>query len=139
MGRIRRVVTEALSDAVPFETLLADLGVPRDPRNNPLFQTALLFQPPPISPADDWSLQLMESDVRDAVGSAKFDIRIELDERPEGHVAGGLVFSTDLFDRATAREMASHWAPRCSKLSQRRPKRRWPNMIWSPRRSDSVS
>ncbi len=109
VGRIRRAVTEALSDVVPFETLVSDLGVPRDPRNHPLFQTALLFQPTPMSRADDWSLQLMDSDVRDAVGSAKFDISIELDERPEGHVSGGLVFSTDLFDRQTAREMASHW------------------------------
>ncbi len=108
VGRIRRVVTEALSDVVPFETLLSGLGVPRDPRNQPLFQTALLFQPQPMSPADDWSLQLMDSDVRDAMGSAKFDISIELDERPEGHVSGGLVFSTDLFDRQTACEMASH-------------------------------
>jgi amino acid adenylation domain-containing protein len=109
IGRIRRVVTEALSDMVPFDTLVADLGVPRDPRNNPLFQTALLFQPALTSPADDWSLHVMESDVRDAVGSAKFDISIELDERPEGHVAGGFVFSTDLFDRETAREMALQW------------------------------
>ena len=51
----------------------------------------------------------MESDVRDAVGSSKFDISIELDERPEGHLAGGFVFSADLFDRETAREMALHW------------------------------
>jgi len=105
--RIRRVVTEALSDVVPFDTLVAALGVPRDPRSNPLFRTALLFQPL-TSPADDWSLHPMESDVHDAVGSAKFDISIELDERPEGHVAGRLVFSTDLFDRETAREMALH-------------------------------
>ena len=41
VGRIGRVVTEALSDVVPFDTLVAGLGVPRDPRNNPLFQTAL--------------------------------------------------------------------------------------------------
>jgi amino acid adenylation domain-containing protein len=107
--RIRRVVTEALSDVVPFDTLAAGLGIPRDPRNNPLFQTALLFQPALTSPADDWSLRVAEADVRDAVGSAKFDISIELDERPEGHVAGGLVFSTDLFDRETAREMALQW------------------------------
>ena len=109
VGRIRRVVTEALSDVVPFDTLVAGFGVPRDPRNNPLFQMALQFEPPLTCPADDWSLQAMEADVRDAVGSAKFDISIELEERPEGHLAGGLVFSTDLFDRETAREMASHW------------------------------
>jgi amino acid adenylation domain-containing protein len=109
VGRIRRVVTEALGDVVPFDTLVAGLGVPRDPRSNPLFQTALVLQPSLTSPADDWSLHVMGSDVRDAVGSAKFDLSIELDERPEGHLAGGFVFSTDLFDRETAREMASHW------------------------------
>ena len=109
VGRIRRVVIEALSDVVPFETLVAGLGVPRDPRNNPLFQTALVVEPPLTSPADDWSLHQMESDVSDAVGSTKFDINIELDERPEGHVAGRFHFSTDLFDRETAHEMARHW------------------------------
>jgi amino acid adenylation domain-containing protein len=109
VGRVRRVVTEALGDVVPFDTLVAGLGVPRDPRNNPLFQMALQFEPPLTCPADDWSLHVMDADVRDAVGSAKFDISIELEERPEGHLAGGLVFSADLFDRETAREMASHW------------------------------
>ena len=108
MGRMRRVVIEALSDVVPFETLVAGLGVPRDPRNNPLFQMALQFEPL-TRPADDWSLHVMEAGVRDAMGSAKFDISIELEERPEGHLAGGLVFNTDLFDRETARDMASHW------------------------------
>jgi amino acid adenylation domain-containing protein len=108
VGRMRHVVTEALSDVVPFDTLVAGLGVPRGPRNNQLFQTALQLQQL-TSPVDDWSLHVMEADVRDAVGSAKLDISIELDERPEGHVAGGFVFSTDLFGRETAREMALHW------------------------------
>jgi len=109
VGRMGRVVADALSDVVPFETLVAALGVSRDPRSNPLFQTALGFQRSLTSPDDDWSLNLMESDVSDAVGSSKFDISIELDERPEGHVAGRLFFNADLFDRATAREMALHW------------------------------
>jgi amino acid adenylation domain-containing protein len=109
VDRMRGVVTDALSDVVPFETLVTALGVPRDPRNNPLFQTVLTLEPPTTSSADDWSLHLMQSDVNNAVGSAKFDISIELDERPEGHVAGRLFFSTDLFDRATAHEMARHW------------------------------
>ncbi|HZU48345.1 MAG TPA: condensation domain-containing protein, partial [Mycobacterium sp.] len=108
VGRIRRVVAEAFSEAVPFDALVASLEVPRDRRSNPLFQTALLFQPP-TSAADGWSLQVMDPDLRDAVGSAQFDIIIELDERPEGHLAGGLVFSADLFDRQTAREMALNW------------------------------
>ncbi|MGA8332278.1 MAG: amino acid adenylation domain-containing protein, partial [Mycobacterium sp.] len=108
IGRIRRLVTEDLSDVVPFDTQAAGLGIPRDARN-PLFQTALLFQPALTSQADVWWLHAPESDVRDAVGSAKFDISIELDELPEGHVAGGFVFRTDLFDRETARKMALQW------------------------------
>jgi amino acid adenylation domain-containing protein len=109
VGRIGGVVTEALSDAVPFETLVSGLGVARDVRSNPLFQTSLVLEPPLTSPADDWSLHLMETDVRDTLGSSKFDISIELDERPEGHVAGRFFFSTDLFDRETARKMLLHW------------------------------
>jgi amino acid adenylation domain-containing protein len=109
VDRVRGVVTEAVSDVVPFATLLAELGVPRDPRNNPLFQTALNLVSPTTSPADDWSLNVIESDVADAVGSSRFNIEIELDERPDGHVAGRLAFDTDLFERATARAMAAHW------------------------------
>jgi amino acid adenylation domain-containing protein len=109
VGRAGRVVTEALSDAVPFEALVSGLGVARDVRSNPLFQTSLVLEPPLTSPADDWSLHLMETDVRNALGSSKFDISIELDERPEGDIAGRFFFSTDLFDRETAREMLSHW------------------------------
>jgi amino acid adenylation domain-containing protein len=109
VGRMGRVVADALNDVVPFETLVAALGVSRNPGSNPLFQTALALQPPLSSPADDWSLNLVESDVSDAVGSSKFDISIELDERPEGHVAGRLFFSADLFDRETARAMTLQW------------------------------
>jgi amino acid adenylation domain-containing protein len=110
VSRTGRVVTEALSDAVPFETLVSGLGGARDARTNPLFQTSLVLEPQLTSPADDWSLHLMETDVRDALGSSKFDISIELDERPEGHLAGRFFFSTDLFDRETAREMLSHFS-----------------------------
>ena len=42
--RTRRAVDEALNEVVPFETLVASLGGPRDPRNNPLFQTTFLFR-----------------------------------------------------------------------------------------------
>ncbi len=109
VSRTGRVVTEALSDAVPFETLVGGLGVARDARSNPLFQTSLVLEPQLASPADDWSLHLMETEVRDALGSSKFDLSIELDERPEGHLAGRFFFSTDLFERETAREMLVHF------------------------------
>jgi amino acid adenylation domain-containing protein len=109
IGRIRQEVTDALSDVVPFDSLVDVLGVPRDRSNSSLFHTQLLFQSSPTTSADGWSLCAMDADIRDAVGSAKFDVSIELEERPDGKVVGGFVFSADLFDRETAREMASHW------------------------------
>jgi amino acid adenylation domain-containing protein len=109
VGRMRPVVADALSDAVPFETLLAGLGVAPDPRNSPLFQTHLLVQSSSTSPADGWSLPPTDAEARDAVGSAQFDISIELDDRPDGQLVGGFVFSADVIDRETARAMASHW------------------------------
>jgi amino acid adenylation domain-containing protein len=109
VGRIRRVVTEAFRDVVPFETLVGAIGVAREPRSNPLFHTQLLLRSQQTPLADEWSLDLLEPDDRDVAGSAKFDISIELDERPGGRVVGAFVFNADLFDRETAREMASHW------------------------------
>jgi amino acid adenylation domain-containing protein len=107
--RTRRAVDEALDDVVPFETLVASLGGPRDPRNNPLFQTTFLLRRSVTSAADGWSLRMTDADVRNTAGAAKVDVSIELDEQPDGHVTGVLVFNTDLFDRETAREFASHF------------------------------
>lgn len=109
MERIRDVVTDAVSDAVPFETLVGELDAPRDPRNDPFFQAALVLRPPLTAPTDEWSLHVMESEVSDAVAATKSDINIELTERPEGHITGRLFFSTELFERETAREMTQHW------------------------------
>ena len=109
MERMREVVTDAVSDAVPFETLVGELDAPRDPRNDPLFQAALVLRPPLTAPTDEWSLHVMESEVSDAVAATKSDINIELTERPEGHITGRLFFSTELFERETAHEMTQHW------------------------------
>src|SRR6202011_1457189 len=39
-----------------------------------------------------------------------FDLHLELDERPEGHVDGRLIYNTDLFAPETATRIAGHWA-----------------------------
>ncbi|WP_428340890.1 non-ribosomal peptide synthetase [Mycobacterium sp.] len=109
VSRTRQAVAEAIADVLPFDTLVAELGVPRDPLNDNLFQTMLHFRSPVTFATGEWSLRMVDADVRDAVGSATFDISIEVEERTNGQVVGGLIFSTDLFDRETAREMASLW------------------------------
>src|SRR5581483_4820153 len=42
------------------------------------------------------------------VGAAKFDLYLELDERPDGLI-GRFVYNTDLFDESTIIRMAEHW------------------------------
>jgi amino acid adenylation domain-containing protein len=51
----------------------------------------------------------MEPEVGSAVGHAKFDLHLELDERPEGHLDGRLIYNSDLFGPETARRIARHW------------------------------
>jgi amino acid adenylation domain-containing protein len=107
--RTRAAVNQALSEVVPFDILVDEIGAQRGPCHSPLFHTRLLVQSSLPTTDDGWSLHAMDADVRDAVGSATLDISMELEERPDGEVLGGLVFSADLFDRDTARAMASHW------------------------------
>ena len=42
------------------------------------------------------------------MGAAKFDLYLELDERPEG-IVGRFLYSTDLFEAATIRRMIGHY------------------------------
>src|SRR5438552_16065249 len=56
-----------------------------------------------------WSVHQMDVAVGNALGQAKLDLQIELDERPEGHVIGRLIYDTDLFEAVTARRMVSNW------------------------------
>ena len=43
-----------------------------------------------------------------AVGIAKFDLYLELEERPESFI-GRLLYSTDLFEAPTIRRMIGQW------------------------------
>jgi len=55
-----------------------------------------------ISP--EWDLRQMAVDV----GAAKFDLDLELEDRPEG-IRGRFVYNTDLFDAPTIARTAGHW------------------------------
>jgi amino acid adenylation domain-containing protein len=107
--RMRDELLNGLDRIVPFERLVRELQPARDARTNPVFQSMLVLEPPMRSPDPDWSVHLMDSALGSAVGNAKFDLDLELDERPDGHLAGRLVYNTDLFDAETARRMIGHW------------------------------
>ncbi len=103
--RARDLTIEALDhDRVPFEHLVRELRVQRDPGRNPFFQALFSLEPPlpEVDPA--WHLTQMDVDT----GASKYDLSLELDERSE-EVLARFHYKTDLFDAATMVRMAAHW------------------------------
>jgi amino acid adenylation domain-containing protein len=109
LTRMRTEVIDAIGCAVPFEHLVRAIDPSRDQRRNPLFQTALVLEPPMLTLDPSWSIHLMETAVGDLVGQSKFDISVELEERSDGRICGRLIYNTDLFDTSTANLMQRHF------------------------------
>ena len=105
LRQTRDTMLEAIAHQdVPFEYLVKELHPERIPGQNPLIQTSVsLVPPPPVYPSG-WTVTQMDVSTR----SAKFDIAIELDDRPEG-LTGRYEYSTDLFDAPTIERMVHHW------------------------------
>jgi amino acid adenylation domain-containing protein len=108
--RVRNELLDGLDHLVPFERLVRELHPGGVSNANPVYQTMLLLEPTTAAPDPSWSLHQMESEISDAVGSARLDLELELDERPEGHITGRLIYDRDLFKAATAARMAEHWS-----------------------------
>jgi amino acid adenylation domain-containing protein len=107
LGRVRQVALGAYAHQdVPFEKLVEELHPRRDMSRNPLFQVAFALQ---NAPGEDFALSGLAMTPLDVgSGSSRFDIECHLWETPEG-VAGGLIYSTDLFDETTIARMVSHF------------------------------
>ena len=107
--RVRNELLDGLDHLVPFERLVREL-VPGGASNaNPIYQTMIVLEPLASMPDPSWSIHQMESEIGSAVGSTKLDLELELDERPEGHITGRLIYDRDLFEPTTATRMAEHW------------------------------
>jgi len=105
LARVREESLEALAhDDVPFEALVTALGVERDAARNPLFQVAFSLEAPRAAVPDGWDASHLDVDT----GTSKFDLYLELDERPET-IVGRLVYQTDLFEAATIERLARHY------------------------------
>jgi amino acid adenylation domain-containing protein len=109
VSRIRTDLAGALEHLVPFERIVRELSPRRDPGINPLFQAAIVLEPQMLSPDPAWSL-FLDTAIGEALGVAKFDLHLELDERPDGRIDGRLSFDSDLFDRETAECMVERWS-----------------------------
>jgi amino acid adenylation domain-containing protein len=89
---------------IPFDQLIRELDIRRDADSHPLFNTLFSIQPPADLPPRGWDITQMDV----AVGAAKYDLFLELEERHDGLV-GRFLYSTELFDAATIRRMIGHW------------------------------
>jgi len=104
LGRVREVILEAQAhQELPFE-YLAQLQPKRQLGQNPLFQVSLTFEPPLPSLPSGWTLTQTQVET----GTAKFDLSLDLEDRPEGLISR-FKYSTDLFDESTIARMAGHW------------------------------
>jgi amino acid adenylation domain-containing protein len=105
LAGVRDVVLDALAnDDVPFELVVNEVDPQRDRHRNPLFQVMFSLEPPLPPLPSAW--KLTQLDVETA--TAKFDLYLELDDRPEG-VIGRFLYRTDLFERTTISRMVRHF------------------------------
>jgi amino acid adenylation domain-containing protein len=98
------VVGAVAASDVPFDRVVRALHPHRDPSAHPLFQILFSMEPPATEFGSGWDLTQMEV----TVGAAKFDLYLELDERPDC-IIGRFLYSTELFERATILRMINHW------------------------------
>ena len=101
----RDVVLGALAASeVPFDEVVQAVGVRRAAGRQPLFNHYFSIQPPLDHPPEGWDLSQMDL----AVGNAKYDLYLELEDRPDG-LEARFLYSTELFDLDTIERLAGHW------------------------------
>ncbi|GGJ02573.1 dimodular nonribosomal peptide synthase [Saccharopolyspora subtropica] len=107
LDRVRQVDLAAFDNAeLPFERLAEVLNPARSLSRHPLFQVMLAYWGAAEAVTADLPGLTTTVDTADA-GAAKFDLALSLHERPDGGVDGLLQYSTDLFTRATAADLAA--------------------------------
>ncbi|HVS01000.1 MAG TPA: non-ribosomal peptide synthase/polyketide synthase, partial [Thermoanaerobaculia bacterium] len=107
LGRTRETLLEAYAHQdLPFEKLVEELRPERSLAHSPLFQVMLVLQNVPRQPIALPGLILEPVEL--AGTPAKFDLRLLLEETPDG-LAGVLGYSLDLFDEPTLRRLLGHF------------------------------
>ena len=98
LGKVRQMTLEAYDHQdLPFEKLVEELHPERSLSHNPLFQMTLALQNVPQTPASGgFEVALLEGEIT----TTRFDLEGYFWDLPDG-LAGGFVYSTDLFDRET--------------------------------------
>ena len=106
---VRRARQSALDgfahQEVPFERVVQELGVERGSSHPPVAQVMLALRNVPMSPPTLGDLSVEVVELPRPV--AQLDLSVELVPTPDGGLNGALEFSSELYDRATARRLAA--------------------------------
>ena len=103
LRRVRATTLEAFEHQdVPFEKIVEELHPARNLSHHPLFQVALVLQPPGGDPPQLPNLQIEHIAV--PVTTSKFDLTLFVGETADG-VCVKMEYSTDQFDAATIDQM----------------------------------
>ncbi|HEV8580083.1 MAG TPA: amino acid adenylation domain-containing protein [Thermoanaerobaculia bacterium] len=107
LARVKAEMVNAYAHQdLPFERLVAELGIRRDPGRSPLFQTFFQVQNAPLSDLELPGLSL--SGAEREKETAEFDLVVSLRDTPDA-IFGDWTFRTDLFESATVARMARHF------------------------------
>lgn len=102
---VQNTVVSALdASSIPFDRVVRAVQPRRRDGTHPIFQILFSMEPPPPSIDPNWDLTQMDV----AVGAAKFDLYLELDERPDGLI-GRFLYSRDVFDPPRINAMIADW------------------------------
>jgi len=108
LARVRGRALDAYThQELPFEKLVEELAPKRDLSRNPLFQASLALN---NTPPGRWDVDGLDVTKIDPIhrSTAKFDLATFLIE-DAGKFTGYMDFATDLFDRATMKQVADHF------------------------------
>ncbi|GGX02687.1 non-ribosomal peptide synthetase [Streptomyces lomondensis] len=118
LARVREADVDAYAHQdLPFERLVDALGPTRSMGRHPLFQVMLAHQQAPADRRDFAGLTLTERRV--GFYTAKTDLAFHVFERSgAGGIDGSLVYSPDLYDQETAREMTERFVRLAGELAR---------------------
>jgi len=108
LARTRDTVLDALDhQELPFDRLVDVVGPSRDSSRNPLVQLDFALR---RTATTTWSLPRLEVEQLPAdTGTSKFDLLVELDERPDGSLAGVAEYPVALFEAPTIARLIDHY------------------------------
>ncbi len=105
LARVRTATLGALShDEVPFELLVQKFAQARDRSRAPLAQVLIVVEPPLETLPEGWEFSHLDVHT----STAKFDLQLGLEDRPEG-LRGQFIYNSDLFAPATITQLKERW------------------------------